>query len=117
MTLRLLIVREDKFRISRISPNKLYVKGPPKLATIKTNHTILNIALLFNRPELKKNLRECLRSYIILAAANIPDEQTPWASIIIRTPSNPHFVNLNLPAITSAMCTTEEYAITTFISL
>ena len=40
------MVREDKFKISKISPNKLYVKGPPKLATIKTNHAILSLVIL-----------------------------------------------------------------------
>jgi len=93
------------------------VKGPPKLATIKINQIILNILLLLSKPELKKNLREWLRSYIMFAAANIPEEQIPCANIIIITPSNPHLVRLKAPIITSAIWTTEEYAITTFISL
>jgi len=33
-------LRVIKFTISKISPNKLYVKGPPKLATHNINHSI-----------------------------------------------------------------------------
>jgi len=106
--IKLLIEINDKFKIRTTSPNKLYVKGPPKLATIKINQKILNILLLFKSPWLKKNLRECLRSYIKLAAANIPEEHTPWANIIIIVPSKPHLVSLRTPAITRAMCTTDE---------
>lgn len=79
------------------------MKGPPKLATIKINQIILNILLLLSRPELKKKLREWLRSYIIFAAANIPEEQIPCANMIIITPSNPHLVRLKTPTITSAI--------------
>jgi hypothetical protein len=105
---KLFIEINDKFKIRTTSPSKLYVKGPPKLATIKINQKILNILLLFKSPWLKKNLREWLRSYIKFAAANIPEEHTPCANIIIIVPSNPHLVNLRTPAITRAMCTTEE---------
>jgi len=117
MTDNLFIDINDKFKIRITSPKRLYVKGPPKLATIKINQKILNNLLLFNNPELKKNLREWLRSYIIFAPANIPEEHTPCANIIIITPSSPHLVSLKTPAITRAIWTTEEYAITTFISL
>lgn len=47
----------------------------------------------------------------------MPEEQIPCANMIIITPSNPHLVILKTPVITSAIWTTEEYAITTFISL
>jgi len=43
-----------------------------------------------------------------LAAANIPEEHTPWANMIIIVPSNPYLVNLRTPAITRAICTTDE---------
>jgi len=46
--INLLVDINDKFKIRTTSPSKLYVKGPPKLATIKINQKILNILLLFN---------------------------------------------------------------------
>jgi len=52
-----------------------------------------------------------------LAPVNIPDEQTPWAIIIINAPSTPHTDRDITPLITRAIWTTEEYAITTFMSL
>jgi len=45
------------------------------------------------------------------------DEQKPWATIIIIAPSTPIFIIDINPTITRDMWTTEEYAITTFISL
>lgn len=68
-------------------------------------------------PPLKKYLRECERSYIIFAPKNIPEEQTPWATIIIMPPSTPHALIEISPTIIKAICTTEEYAINTFMSL
>jgi len=41
------MVREDKFKISKISPNKLYVKGPPKLAIQSKNQKILILGKKF----------------------------------------------------------------------
>ena len=53
----------------------------------------------------------------MLAPKNIPEEQTPCDTIIIILPSTPHSPDEKRPTIIRAMCTTEEYAITTFISL
>jgi len=57
----------DKLRIRIISPNKLTVKGPPKLAIINRNQNIESLGQLVSPPEFMRYLRECLRSYIILA--------------------------------------------------
>jgi len=43
----------DKLIINKISPNRLYEKGPPKLATIKINHAIEKEGILFKYPLLK----------------------------------------------------------------
>ena len=53
----------------------------------------------------------------MLAPANSPEEQIPWAIIIIIAPSLPHSPPINTPTITKDMCTIEEYAIITFMSL
>lgn len=53
----------------------------------------------------------------MLAPRNIPEEQTPCATITIIPPSTPQVPIEKTPEIISAMCTTEEYAITTFMSL
>jgi len=52
-----------------------------------------------------------------LAPANNPDEQIPCASIILTPPSTHHIFIKNRHTIIIDICTTEEYAITTFISL
>jgi hypothetical protein len=106
-----------KLRIRIISPTRLKVKGPPKLATMSKNQSIANIGEVANPPPFIKYLRECDRSYMVLAPKNIPDEQTPCASIIITPPSIPQVLKDMAPTITSDICTTEEYAITTFMSL
>ena len=87
------------------------------MATIYVNHIIEKNGIKFLCPEFNKNLRECERSYIIFAPLNIPDETKPWLSIIIIAPLSPHNDNLSRPTITNDMCTIEEYAIITFISL
>ena len=68
-------------------------------------------------PVLIKYLREWDRSYIIFAPANIAEEQNPWAIMIIIPPSPPIGNSERKPMITKDMCTTDEYAITTLISL
>merc|ERR1719186_2208359 len=93
--------------ISKISPIKFNVKGPPKLPTIKINHRALMVGTRFKYPLLSISLREYLRSYIIFACANIPDEPAPCAIIIIIPPSTPHLFEDKNPAITNAMWTTE----------
>jgi len=47
----------------------------------------------------------------------MPEEHSPCANIIIIAPLIPHEYNDNTPIIIKAICTTEEYAIITFISL
>jgi len=109
--------RLDKLIIKIISLNKLYEKGPPKLDIININQTIENLGENLKFLPLKKYLREWDRSYKILAPKNIPEEQDPCAIITIIPPSTPHVLIEKNPAIISAICTTDEYAITTFISL
>ena len=53
----------------------------------------------------------------MLAHANIPEEHNPWATIIIIAPLIPHEYKDSTPTIIKAICTTDEYAIMTFISL
>lgn len=53
----------------------------------------------------------------MLANENIPEEQTPWAIIMIIAPLAPQEEAEVQPAIIRAMWTTEEYAIITFRSL
>lgn len=36
------------------------------------------------------------------------EEQSPWASIIVRAPYHPHADPLIMPAVTSPICLTEE---------
>jgi hypothetical protein len=69
--------------------------------------------------QVKSDLKEWfiwVRSYIILAPANSPEETSPWASIIQIAPTRLTFCKLKKATITKAICTTEEYAIVTFIS-
>jgi len=107
----------DKLIIKIISLSKLYEKGPPKLDIISMNQTIENLEENLKLPPLKKYLREWDRSYKILAPKNIPEEQTPCAIITIIPPSIPHVLMEKNPTIINAICTTDEYAITTFMSL
>lgn len=72
---------------------------------------------MFILPLFIMSLREWVRSYIIFAQANMPDEQIPWATIIIIPPATPIVKADKRLTIIIAMCTTEEYAIITFISL
>jgi len=106
-----------KLIINNTSPKRLNVKGPPKLATINKNQKIDKEGIKLRPPLLRTKDREWDRSYIRFARANIPDEHTPCAIMIIIPPASPHIPNLNTPAIIKAMCTTEEYAIITLISL
>lgn len=68
---------EFKLIITKISPSKLYVKGPPKLAIHNKNQNLDIMGNKFNFALFNMILRECERSYIILAQENIPEEQIP----------------------------------------
>lgn len=63
--------------IIKISLNKLIVKGPPKFKTTSKNHIILILGNSLNKPLFKIELRECDRSYIIFAPANMPGDVNP----------------------------------------
>lgn len=66
-----------KLLIIIISLNKLIVNGPAKFNTINKNHSIVKKGINLNTPLLLTSLRLCLRSYIMLAALNIPEEVIP----------------------------------------
>ena len=66
-----------KALIIKISLKRLMVKGPAKLSIASRNHIILKKGINLRTPLLFTRLRLWLRSYIILAALNIPDEVTP----------------------------------------
>jgi len=93
------------------------VKGPPKFAIHKRNQKEDIIGNKFRFALLSIILRECERSYIMLAQENIPEEHTPCANIIIILPKILQKFFDKIFTIIRAMCTTEEYAIITFISL
>jgi len=81
------------------------------------NQRIAIAGEIFNIPLFWAKFRECVRSYIIFADENIPDEQIPWATIIIRAPLTPQEETEMMPKMIKAMWTTEEYAIITLRSL
>jgi hypothetical protein len=86
--------------INIISPTKFKVKGPEKLHTIKMNHHDPNIGEITKLPLFNISLRECLRSYLIFAHANIPEEQSPCATIITIAPFTPQLRCLITPTNT-----------------
>jgi len=99
---------EFKLIISKISPNKFKVKGPPKLAIHNKNQ---NLDIMGNRLSLALFiiiLREWDRSYIILAQLNIPEEQIPCATIIIILPVRLQKFKDKILIIIKAMWTTDE---------
>ena len=106
-----------KLIINKISPNKFKVKGPPKFAIHKRNQNEDIIGNKFNFALFNIILREWERSYIIFAQENIPEEQIPWANIIIILPRRLQKFLDKILIIINAIWTTEEYAIITFISL
>jgi hypothetical protein len=63
--------------ISKISLIKLIEKGPPKFIMIKKNQNRDKAGIVPILPLLIIDLREWLRSYIILAQENIPGEVIP----------------------------------------
>jgi len=63
---------------------------------------------MFNLALLSIILRECERSYIILAHENIPEEHSPCANIIIIVPFNLQKFLDRILTIIKAIWTTEE---------
>ena len=94
--------------IKIISPSKLYVNGPPKLAIHSKNQNIDKLGKKFKFLLFIIIIREWVRSYIILAQENIPDEQTPWAIIIIIVPFIDHSLFIKILTIIKAIWTTDE---------
>jgi len=92
-----------RFTIRMISPSRLRVKGPPKLAIIRINHIIDICGDRVSTALFSPIAREWVRSYIILAVANMPDEHTPCAIITMAPPSTPILYILITPTIIKAM--------------
>lgn len=94
--------------INIISPNKLRVNGPAKFIINTKNQKKEKKGLTLAHPLLITILRECDRSYKMLAPANMHDETRPWAIITHQAPRSPIFSINRRPKIIRAMCTTEE---------
>ncbi|MEQ5162538.1 hypothetical protein ABN196_18030, partial [Proteus terrae] len=60
---------------------KLIVGGAAILAELNKNHHNAILGIKFKNPLLINILRLPLRSYIILAKQNNPEEHNPWAII------------------------------------
>jgi hypothetical protein len=110
------LVTEKAPTINKISPNKFKVNGPAKFIIITKNQKIGKAGPKVVNPFLRSKLRECARSYKILAPANIAEDTRPWASITHQAPARPIFSWARRLKIIKAMCTTEEYATITFMS-
>jgi len=63
--------------INKISLIKLIEKGPPKFIIINKNQNKDKAGIVLILPLLIIDLRECLRSYIILAQENMPGDVIP----------------------------------------
>ena len=87
--------------ISIISLIKLMEGGAAMLAAVKINHIIVIIGKMFNIPLVKNRLRVCVISYVMLAAANRPDDVNPCAIIIMRLPCHAQVEFLMIPAVIS----------------
>lgn len=86
-----------------ISLNKLMVKGPAKFKTINKNHILVKKGVILRTPLLLTRLRLWLRSYIMFAALNIPEDVTPCAIIIHKPPTRPSTLFLEKTTITILM--------------
>ena len=75
------------------------MNGPAKFRTIKINQAVEKKGAALNTPLLFTSLRECLRSYIMLAPLNIPDDVKPWAKSIHTPPIKPKPLTLKKTAI------------------
>lgn len=94
--------------ISIISLKRLIEGGAAILALSIKNHSIDRVGVTVNNPLVSMILRVCLISYDRLARQNIPEDTTPWATIIIREPIIPSFVWDITPATRSPMWPTDE---------
>lgn len=75
-----------------ISLTKLIEGGAAILAAIRRNHMMDIAGVRFMSPLVKNILRVLVVSYIILTAANSPEEERPWEIIIKSDPWKAHRV-------------------------
>ena len=105
------IIERSKFTnatIEKISLIRLTVGGPPILPKHSKNQSRLKAGNQLRTPLLRVKSRLADRKYIVFAPANIPDEHTPWATIISNAPAKAQKEFTSRPAATKAMWLTEE---------
>lgn len=102
--------------ISIISAMRLHEGGAAMLAAHMINHIIDIEGMAILSPLFIKSLRELDIEYDISAEANKADLNSPWEIIIAIAPQIPHGIFARIPAITSLICPTDEYAIRDLIS-
>lgn len=93
--------------ISMISLMRLIEGGAAIFAAESRNQSIVMEGKMFNIPLVKKILRVWVASYVMLATANRPEEESPCAIIIISAPCQAHLLFVIIPAVISPMCLTE----------
>jgi len=94
--------------IRRISPARLIEGGAAMLQAEKQNHQKVIEGNKLNIPFVKYIPRELIVSYVILAKANIHDEQSPCEIKIRNAPCQPQVVFDIIPAVARPMWATEE---------
>jgi len=84
--------------IKATSLRRLMEGGQPILAAINKNQGIANAGAIDRIPLVKNSLRVWVISYRVLAAANKPDDDRPWETIISKAPWNAQALVLIIPA-------------------
>lgn len=106
-----IIVQFDQLNkevIIRISAIKFGNGGRAILAKVIISHQNDIRGNKACRPRFMKIERVWVRSYVILARQNKPDETNPCAIIIARAPDHAHGVIVKIPATTRPMWLTDE---------
>jgi hypothetical protein len=99
----------DRILVRRIiSPIKFIEGGAAMLAAENINHQKDIAGNNIIMPFVMNILRVCVVSYVILASANIQDEHSPCANIMVSAPCQPHEVLDITPAVTIPMWLTDE---------
>lgn len=103
--------------IAKSSPKRLIEGGSAKFINLLKSQAAVSRGNIIKAPREPISLRVWLRSYQQLARQNKADETIPCANIKISAPTYPHVDPLRIPAATSAIWPTEEYAIKDFRSV
>jgi hypothetical protein len=93
---------------SIISPIRLMDGGADILAAQIINHNRAMEGNRAKRPLVRYSLRVCVTSYDELAIQNIAEEERPWAIIMTRAPSQPHFERVKIAAVRRPICPIDE---------